>query len=422
MHHFTYRGGVLHAEEVPIPAIAETVGTPFYCYSTATLERHYRVFKDALPEGALVCYSLKANSNQAVVKTLARLGAGADVVSAGELKRARLAGVPASRIVFSGVGKTKEELAQSLDAGIYQFNVESEAELELLSALADARGLRAPVALRINPDVDPKTHAKIATGQAHNKFGIPWRRARAAFQAAAQLSGIEIVGLDVHIGSQITALAPFEAAFSALRKLVSELRADGHRIARLDLGGGLGVPYDSAGLLPPHPDEYGKVIRAIVGDLGLQLITEPGRLIAGNAGILVARVVYTKEGEGRRFVVLDAGMNDLIRPALYDAAHEIIPVREVAERDTLAPVDVVGPVCESADLFARDRMLPLLEPGALVAFLTAGAYGAVQTSTYNTRPLVPETLVRGRDWAVVRPRLDLDEIIGLDRLPPWLVT
>lgn len=419
MHHFHYKSGVLHAEDVPVPALADKVGTPFYCYSTATLERHYRVFKDALPKGALVCYSLKANSNQAVVKTLARLGAGADVVSGGELARALKAGVPASRIVFSGVGKTEAELAAGLEAGIHQFNVESEAELQLLSAVAAARGARAPVALRINPDIDALTHAKIATGKAHDKFGIPWRRAEAAFAQAAKLPAIEAVGLDVHIGSQITALQPFKAAFSAIAGLVKRLRAEGHNIRRLDLGGGLGVPYDSTEPLPPHPDDYGRVIREAVGGLGLELITEPGRLIAGNAGILVARVLYTKEGEGRRFLIVDAGMNDLMRPALYDARHEILPV--VAEAQPLVAFDVAGPVCESADIFARDRHLPALKPGALIAFLTAGAYGAVLASTYNTRPLVPEVLVRGGEWAVVRPRLDLAAIIGLDTLPLWLV-
>jgi diaminopimelate decarboxylase len=420
MHHFAYKSGVLHAEDLPIPTIAEKVGTPFYCYSAATLERHYRVFKEALPDGSLVCYSLKANSNQAVVKTLARLGAGADVVSGGELKRALLAGIPASRIVFSGVGKTKDELGQALDAEIHQFNVESEAELQLLSSIAQTKGKRAPVALRINPDIDALTHAKISTGKSENKFGIPWRRARAVFGEAAKLPGLSVEGVDVHIGSQITALEPFAAAFAALGKLVGELRDDGHKITRLDLGGGLGVPYESEGPLPPHPEEYGKIIRKAVGDLGLQIITEPGRLIAANAGILVARVVYAKEGEGRRFLIIDAGMNDLIRPALYDAFHEIIPVRE-APGATRARVDVVGPVCESADLFGRDRLLPALEPGALVAILTAGAYGAVQTSTYNTRPLVPEVLVKGDQFAVIRPRLDLDAIIALDKLPPWLV-
>lgn len=420
MHHFAYKNGVLHAEDVALPAIAEAVGTPFYCYSTATLERHYRVFKEAMPKDSLVCYSLKANSNQAVVKTLARLGAGADVVSRGELRRALKAGVPPARIVFSGVGKTEDELKEALEAGIHQFNVESEAELHLLSAVAAAKKMRAPVALRINPGVDPQTHAKIATGKSENKFGIPWRRARAVYGEAAKLPGIAIVGVDVHIGSQITALEPFERAFAAVRDLVTTLRTDGHAITRLDLGGGLGVPYESEAPPPPHPEAYGALIRQVVDDLGVQVITEPGRLIVGNAGILVARVLYAKEGEGRRFLIIDAGMNDLIRPALYDAVHEIIPVRAAPQEAARTRVDVVGPVCESADLLARDCLLPVLEPGALVAILTAGAYGAVQASTYNTRPLVPEILVKGTAFAVTRPRLDLDEIIGLDRLAPWL--
>jgi len=420
VNHFEYRGGALHAEDVPVAAIAEAVGTPFYCYSTATLERHYRVFEAAFPKGSLICYSLKANSNQAVIGTLAALGAGADVVSGGELARALKAGIPANKIVFSGVGKTDTEMKAALEAGIHQFNVESEPELHALSALAVAEGKRAPVTLRVNPDVDAKTHAKITTGKSENKFGIPWRNARAAYAEAARLPGIQIVGVDVHIGSQITALSPFETAFAAVRDLIHDLRKDGHKIERLDLGGGLGIPYDDAAPLPPAPEDYGAMIRQVVGDLGVQFIAEPGRLIVGNAGILVSRVIYRKQGEGRSFLIIDAGMNDLIRPALYDAHHGIIPVLEPQPGAALSPVDVVGPVCESADLFGKDRELPPLQRGDLVAILSAGAYGAAQSSTYNTRPLVPEVLVKGAEFAVIRPRPAIEAMIAGDRLPDWL--
>jgi len=418
MNHFEYRGGVLYAEDVPVEAIAQAVGTPLYIYSTATLTRHFQVFRAAFPPGSLICYSLKSNSNQAVVTTLGDLGAGADVVSGGELTRALRAGIPGERIVFSGVGKTGAELKFALEAGIYQFNVESEAELRLLGEIAHGLGRKAPITLRVNPDVDAKTHAKITTGKSENKFGIPWRRAREVYAQAATLPGIEVVGVDVHIGSQITALSPFEIAFAAVRDLVTDLRRDGHTIARLDLGGGLGIPYDASAPLPPHPDDYGAMIGQVIGDLGVRLIAEPGRLIVGNAGILVSSVIYRKEGEGRTFLIIDAGMNDLIRPALYDAHHAIIAVRE--DNRTPGRVDVVGPVCESADLFGKDRLLPPLDAGDRVALLSAGAYGAVQASTYNTRPLVPEVLVNGANWAVVRPRPDLDTMIGCDKLPPWL--
>jgi diaminopimelate decarboxylase len=419
MNHFEYRDGALHAEDVPVAKIAEAVGTPFYCYSTATLERHYRVFAAAFPKDALICFSLKANSNQAVIGTLAKLGAGADVVSGGELVRALKAGIPPAKIVFSGVGKTDAEMSAALDAGIYQFNVESEPELRALSALASARGAQAPITLRVNPDVDAKTHAKITTGKSENKFGIPWKQARAAYGEAAKLPGLKIVGVDVHIGSQITQLSPFEAAFAAVRDLIADLRRDGHPIQRLDLGGGLGIPYEMDAPLPPHPEDYGAMIRQVVGDLDVQLIAEPGRLIVGNAGILVSRVTYRKTGEGRIFLIIDAGMNDLIRPALYDAHHDIIPVTEPKSAAT-SPVDVVGPVCESADLFAKDRALPPLERGDLVAILSAGAYGAVQASDYNTRPLVPEVLVKGDQFAIIRPRPRIEDIIAQDRLPRWL--
>ena len=421
MNHFGYRNGQLHAEDVPLAAIAAEVGTPFYCYSTATLTRHFRVFADAFAgDDALVCYSLKGNSNQAVVATLARLGAGADVVSEGELRRALAAGIPAARIVFSGVGKTEREMAFALEAGIHQFNVESEPELQALSRVAAGMGRRAPVAFRVNPDVDAKTHAKISTGKKENKFGIAWEDARAVYARAAALPGIEVVGVDVHIGSQLTSLDPFAAAFGRIADLVRVLREDGHAISRVDLGGGLGVPYDSEAEAPPQPSEYAGIVRRAFAGLDCELIFEPGRLIVGNAGILVSKVIYVKDQGSRRFVIVDAAMNDLIRPSLYDAFHEIVPVMEPAPGANKAPVDVVGPVCESGDSFALERPMPAVEAGALVAFLTAGAYGAVMASTYNSRLLVPEVLVNGADWAVVRPRQTYEELIGQDRVPAWL--
>lgn len=419
MNHFEYRGGVLHAEDVPLPEIAAAVGTPVYVYSTATLERHYDVMAAALPDDALIAYSLKANGNLAVVRTLARRGAGADVVSEGELRRALGAGVPAERIVFSGVGKQARELALALDVGIYQINVESEAELHALSRVAVERGKIAPITIRVNPDVDAKTHAKITTGKGENKFGIPWVHAREAYAEAARLPGLKIMGVDVHIGSQITALEPFDAAFDRVIELIAALRADGHEIARADLGGGLGVPYERAGEPPPLPVTYGELIARKFSNLGVRTILEPGRLIAANAGILLASVIYEKRGLDRRFLILDAAMNDLIRPALYDARHEIIPLREAPGAETHV-YDVVGPVCETADLFLRDCPLPPLAEGEGVAILTAGAYGAVQASSYNTRPLVPEVLVRGKEWAVVRPRPTYEAMLKDEQLPDWL--
>lgn len=420
MDHFTYRAGQLHAEDVPLDRIAEAVGTPFYCYSTATLERHYRVFTEALDSlDHLICFAVKANSNLAVIATLARLGAGADVVSGGELKRALIAGVPPERIVFSGVGKTPDEMAAALDAGIYQFNVESEPELQALNDIAVGRGQRAPIAFRINPDVDARTHAKISTGKSENKFGIPWTRARDVYARARQMPGIDVVGLDMHIGSQLTDLEPFRAAFARVVDLVDALRGDGHNIGRLDLGGGLGIPYQPDRPAPPHPREYGAAIAEAVADVGCRIIVEPGRLIAGNAGILVSRVLYLKQGEARTFVVVDAAMNDLMRPAVYDAYHDIVPVAQ-AQAVLDQTVDYVGPVCESSDRFAKDRAAPALKPGDLVAIKSAGAYGAVMASTYNTRPLVPEILARGADFAVIRRRLEVDDIIAMDQVPAWL--
>lgn len=420
MNHFDWREGRLHAENVDLTILAERAGTPLYVYSTATLEHHYRVFARAFPSDALIAYSVKANGNLAVLKTLARLGAGADVVSGGELEKALRAGIPPKKIVFSGVGKTRAEMGRALAADIYQFNVESEPELEALSAVAQEMGKTASVAIRVNPDIDARTHAKISTGTAEVKFGVPWGRARSAYRLAASLPALRIVGVDVHIGSQITELEPFEAAFGRLVQLIADLRADGHAILRADLGGGLGVPYRSSEAAPPDPESYGKMIARVSTSLGVCLILEPGRLIAANAGILLSRVLYVKAGESRKFLVLDAGMNDLIRPALYDAHHEIVPARAARGGEPLERYDIVGPVCETADLFARDASLPRMESGDLVAIMTAGAYGAVMASAYNARPPAAEVLVKGADWSVVRPRMTYDELVGLDRLPPWL--
>ncbi len=421
MHHFAYRDGVLHAEAVNLVNLAEAVGTPFYCYASATLERHYRVFAEAFADvPSLVCYSVKANSNQAVLATLARLGAGADVVSGGELKRALAAGVPPGKIIFSGIGKTAQELALALDTGILCINVESEAELELLSSIAASKGRTANVSVRVNPDVDAKTHAKIATGKAENKFGIPISRAREVYARAAKLPGLRVVGVDMHIGSQITELSPFNDAFALLSDFVHTLRADGHKISHVDLGGGLGIPYREDNDPPPDPTAYAGVVKRATRGLDCTLIFEPGRLIVGNAGILVTRVLYLKHGDAKNFVIVDAAMNDLVRPTLYDAHHDIRPVSEPGRSARRVVADVVGPVCESGDFLALGRDMPEPKPGDLLAIMTAGAYGAVQAGTYNTRALVPEVLVRDSEWALVRPRLEADQLIGLDRLPPWL--
>ena len=421
MDHFLYKNRQLHAEDVDVRDIAEAVGTPFYCYSAATLTRHYQLFTQALePLPHLVCFAVKANSNLAVLKHLGDLGAGMDVVSAGEYLRARAAGVPGEKIVFSGVGKTIEEMRIALGGGIRQFNVESEPELEALAAVATEMGIEAPFALRVNPDVDARTHEKIATGRKEDKFGVPISRARDIYAQAAQLPGIEVVGVDVHIGSQLTDLAPFEAAFTRVADLTRALRADGHDIRRLDLGGGLGIPYTASNETPPLPLDYGAMIQRVLGDLDVEVEIEPGRLIAGNAGILVAQVIYLKQGEGRDFLILDAAMNDLIRPAMYGAHHDIVPVVEPAPGFERRAVDIVGPVCESGDTFAKQRDMPPLGAGDLVAFRSAGAYGAVMASEYNTRPLIPEVLVHGDHHAVIRPRPSFDEILNRDRLPEWL--
>jgi diaminopimelate decarboxylase len=420
MHHFAYRNGVLHAEAVNLIDLAQSVGTPFYCYSTATLARHFDAFAGAFSDvKALVCYAMKANSNQAVIKTLAGRGAGADVVSAGELKRARTAGIPPEKIMFSGIGKTAAELALAVDEGILCVNVESEAELVLLSSIAVGKARTARVSVRVNPDVDAKTHIKIATGKAENKFGIPISRAREVYALAAKLPGLEVTGVDMHIGSQITELAPFDDAFALLADFVRTLRADGHTISHIDLGGGLGIPYRDDCEPPPDPLAYAGMVKRATRDLDCTLVFEPGRLIVGNAGILVTQVLYLKRGESKTFVIVDAGMNDLIRPTLYEAHHDIRPVRE--ERGVPhALVDVVGPVCESGDFLALDREMARPQAGDLLAVMSAGAYGAVQAGTYNTRPLVPEVLVREGEWALVRPRLEVSELIALDRSAPWL--
>jgi diaminopimelate decarboxylase len=420
MNHFDYRGGILHAEGVALDRLAAAVGTPFYCYSTATLTRHYEVFAGAFADvRALVCYAMKANSNQAVVKTLAGLGAGADVVSGGELKRAFLAGIPPQKIMFSGVGKTDAELAAAVDAGILCVNVESEPELARLSAIAAAKGRRTDISLRVNPDIDARTHAKIATGKSENKFGIPISRAREVYAHAAKLPGVRVSGVDMHIGSQITELQPFDDAFALLSEFVHMLRADGHAIGHVDLGGGLGIPYRD-GEDPPGPQAYAAVVKRATASLDCTLIFEPGRLIVGNAGILVTRVLYVKRGEAKTFVIVDAGMNDLVRPTLYEAHHEVRPIKEppAGARQILA--DVVGPVCESGDFLALDRTMAEPAPGDLLAVMTAGAYGAVQAGTYNTRALVAEVMVKDNRFYVVRPHISVDEIIALDRLPDWM--
>jgi diaminopimelate decarboxylase len=420
--HFEPKDGVLHAEGVALDKLAAEVGTPFYCYSTATLERHYRVFVEALAqvdsvEPPLVAYAVKANPNLSVIATLARCGAGADVVSGGEMRRALAAGVPANRIVFSGVGKTRDEMAAALAAGIYQFNVESEEELATLGAVASALGHVAPVALRINPGVDALTHAKISTGKDENKFGIPLARAEAAYATAAATPGLRAVGISAHIGSQLTQLAPLEATFARLGDLVTRLRAAGHSVERVDLGGGLGIPYRRDEPAPPSPADYGAMVAKATRGWNVRLMFEPGRMIVGNAGIMVTRVILTKTGAAKRFVVVDAAMNDLLRPAFYNAWHDI---RAVTPRAGEMTATVVGPICETGDTFAEDRVLTPLEAGDLVAFMTAGAYGATMASTYNSRPLVPEVLVDGDSYAVVRPRLDIDALLALDVIAPWL--
>ena len=422
MDHFLYRDGVLCAEEVPLTEIAASVDTPFYVYSTATLRRHFTVFDQALSGMPhLVCYAMKANSNLAVLKLLADLGAGMDVVSVGEYMRAKAVGVPGDRIVFSGVGKTRPEMEHVLAGGIRQFNVESEPELRLLSKVASEMGVEAFIAVRVNPDVDAKTHPKISTGLSDNKFGIPISRARDVYALAASLPGIKVVGIDVHIGSQLVELEPYRDAFLKVAKLTDMLRSDGHEIMRLDLGGGLGIPYERSNANPPLPSEYGNMVRETVGHLGCEIEIEPGRLIAGNAGLMVSSVIYNKSGDGRDFLIVDAAMNDLIRPAMYDAHHDIVPVIEPALGAVVAPIDIVGPVCESGDTFAKQREMPSVADGEMIAFRSAGAYGAVMSSEYNSRPMIPEILVDGNQFAIVRPRPTLDEMLSRDKIPEWML-
>jgi diaminopimelate decarboxylase len=416
---FGYRGGRLHADAVDLAAIAESVGTPCYVYSASAMETSYRAFADAFADtDALICYALKANDKLAVIRTFAALGAGADVVSGGELARALAAGVEPKKIAFAGVGKTADEMRAGLDAGILQFNIESEPELIALDAVARSCGKRAPVVIRVNPDVDAKTHDKIATGRKHNKFGVDIDHAPAVFALARTLPGLLVEGVAVHIGSQITDLEPFRAAFTRLSELVRVLRADGHTIRHLDLGGGLGIDY--RGETPPPVARYAEMAKALTRDLGCRLVLEPGRHLVGNAGVLVTRVIYVKQGGDRSFLITDAAMNDLIRPALYDAYHAIDPVIEPAAGAPLAPVDIVGPVCESGDMFASDRPMPPVASGDLLAIRSAGAYGAVMASTYNARPLPPEVLVRDRDFAVIKPRAPVAQLYADEHLPNWL--
>ena len=421
MDHFIYRNGVLHAEDVAISEIAASVGTPFYVYSQATLTRHFRVFDEALSGlKHLICYAMKANSNIAILKILGDLGAGMDVVSGGEYLRAKAAGVPGNRIVFSGVGKTREEMALAIKNGIRQFNVESETELKVLNEVALSLCAIAPITLRVNPDVDAKTHAKIATGKSENKFGIPIAKSQEVYALAASMEGIEVVGIDVHIGSQLTDLEPFRLAYEKVAELTKTLRQDGHNIRRLDLGGGLGIPYENSNQSPPTPEDYAKVIHETVGNLDCEIEIEPGRLLAGNAGLMISSVIYNKSGEGRDFMIVDAAMNDLIRPAMYEAYHEIIPVLESNAQSKTSDYDVVGPVCETGDTFAKKRTLTSVADGEMVAFRSAGAYGAVMASEYNTRPLIPEVLVHEDQFSIIRKRPSVESIIKRDLIPDWL--
>ena len=420
MRHFDYKDGEMHAENIPLSKIAAEVGTPVYVYSTATFTRHYKVFAENFSDTeALVAYSVKANSNIAVLATLAKLGAGADVVSGGELKRALIAGIPAKKIVFSGVGKTREEMEDALTAGIRVFNVESLPELRLLNEIALSMGKKAPIAFRVNPDVTAGGHDKISTGKKENKFGIAWSRAEATYSEAAKLPAIKIVGVDVHIGSQISDLAPFEKAIVKVGGLIKRLRAAGHSITSFDIGGGLGIPYGNNTTPPPLPSEYAAMVKRLTADLNVEMIFEPGRMIAGNSGILLSEVLYVKRGEDRDFLIIDAAMNDLLRPALYDAFHDMEAVKQPS-LDHMETYDVVGPICESGDTFTKGREMPRLESGELIVLHSAGAYGAAQASQYNTRPLIPEVLVNGDEFAVIRSRPSVEDILKTESLPDWL--
>ena len=421
MDHFLYRDGALYAEDVPVAEIAAAVGTPFYVYSSATLLRHFRLFDEAL-DGMehLVCFAMKSNSNQAVLKLLGDAGAGMDVVSGGEYLRAKAAGVSGDKIVFSGVGKTADEMRLALTGGVRQFNVESEPEMRRLSEVATSLGMVAPITVRVNPDVDAKTHEKISTGKKGDKFGIPIDRASEVYALAASLPGLKVVGIDVHIGSQLTQLEPFELAYEKVKDLTIQLRAEGHEIIRLDLGGGLGIPYERSNEAPPLPTDYGAMVKSVLGDLDVEIEIEPGRLISGNAGIMVAKVIYLKEGADREFLIIDGAMNDLVRPAMYGAYHDIIPVNERPAGAQSATYDIVGPICESGDTFAKGRSMAAVAPDELIAFRSAGAYGAVMSSEYNSRPLIPEVLVQGDQFAVIRQRPTFDEMINRDTIPEWL--
>jgi len=421
MRHFDFKDGEMFAEDVPLRKIAQDIGTPCYVYSTATFQRHYTVFAESFKGiDALVAYSVKANSNIAILATLARLGAGADVVSGGELARALTAGIPGHKIVFSGVGKTADEMCAGLRAGIRVFNVESLAELHVLNNTAKDMDMTAPIAFRVNPDVTAGGHEKISTGKKENKFGIAWSQAEAAYSEAAKLSHIQIVGVDVHIGSQIDSLAPFEAAIAKCKDLITRLRSQGHVIQSFDIGGGLGIPYGDNSKTPPHPADYGALVKELTADMDVQMIFEPGRMISGNAGVLLSQVLYVKQGEDRNFLIVDAAMNDLIRPALYDAYHEIEPVKAPGAAYSEAAYDVVGPICESGDTFTKSRELPEMAAGDLLVMHSAGAYGAAQASQYNTRPLVPEVLVNGDKYEVIRERPTIEEVLRNERLPSWL--
>ena len=421
MDHFLYRDGALYAEDVPVAEIAAAVGTPFYVYSSATLLRHFRLFDEAL-DGMehLVCFAMKSNSNQAVLKLLGDAGAGMDVVSGGEYLRAKAAGVSGDKIVFSGVGKTADEMRLALTGGVRQFNVESEPEMRRLSEVATSLGMVAPITVRVNPDVDAKTHEKISTGKKGDKFGIPIDRASEVYALAASLPGLKVVGIDVHIGSQLTQLEPFELAYEKVKDLTIQLRAEGHEIIRLDLGGGLGIPYERSNEAPPLPTDYGAMVKRVLGDLDVEIEIEPGRLISGNAGIMVSKVIYLKEGADRQFLIIDGAMNDLVRPAMYGAYHDIIPVNERPAGAQSATYDIVGPICESGDTFAKGRSMAAVAPDELIAFRSAGAYGAVMSSEYNSRPLIPEVLVQGDQFAVIRQRPTFDEMINRDTIPAWL--
>ncbi|MCC6746658.1 MAG: diaminopimelate decarboxylase [Deltaproteobacteria bacterium] len=421
MDHFHYRGEELFCDGVSLARIAESVGTPCYVYSHATLVRHYRVFADALSEMPhLICYSVKANTNGAILAALGALGAGADIVSAGELVRALRAGIPADRIVFSGVGKQAFELERALEAGILMFNVESEGELELLAQVADRMGKRAPISLRVNPDVDPGTHPYIATGLRKSKFGVPLGRARAVYERALALPSVEVRGIDCHIGSQLTSVSPFVDSLGSLVRLAEELKQKGVALRYLDVGGGLGIRYSEE--TPPSPEQYGRALAEVVGELkglGVTLICEPGRVIVGNAGVLLTRVIGEKHNEQKRFAIIDGAMNDLIRPALYGSFHSIRPVRRRAGAENVV-VDVVGPICESGDFLAQDRPLPAVEVGDLLSVMSAGAYGYVMSSNYNSRPRAAEVMVKGEEFAVVRERESLEDLTRGEHVPAWV--